>query len=105
MWNLANLENLDGAMLVKVYTSQEGSERVYAWFGSTSVSIYDGELNGIDIFTFPMSVFDNVDGTRHHQVVDRLIEEHEDAVFDQESFTDDIFVNYEFDHGEDLEVQ
>jgi hypothetical protein len=30
---LANLENLDGAELVRVFTSKEGDERVYAWFG------------------------------------------------------------------------
>jgi len=55
MCDLANLENLDGAELVRVFTSKEGDERVYAWFGGVMVTILDGELNELDVFNFDCS--------------------------------------------------
>jgi hypothetical protein len=86
MVDLANLENLDGARLVRVYTSQEGSERVYAWFGGSMVSIYDAELNEIDVFSI-----DRLPGDDWPKVVEAFIEIHEDEIFMSEEYTDDIF--------------
>ena len=52
-FDLANLENLDGACLVRVYTSIESEERVYIWFGGIYVGIYNSELEEIDCFALP----------------------------------------------------
>jgi hypothetical protein len=89
MCDLANLENLDGARLVRVYTSQEGSERVYAWFGGSMVSIYDAELNEIDVFNIENGRL--VEFGALLKLVDQLIEVHEDEIFMSEEYTDDIF--------------
>ncbi len=89
------LSNLNNAFFVKVY---EDSQRVYAWFGGLGVSIYDLELNEIDYFTI---------GTDYPSL-DKMkssIEFHEDDLFADEDSTDDIFVNYEDETGQDLEAQ
>ena len=105
MVDLANLENLDGAYLVRVFTSVEGDERVYAWFGSSQIHVYDSELCEINVFT-------NYDLTEDFCPLDalvaravRFIEEHEDDHFADADFTNDIFYSHEWDTGEDLERQ
>ena len=100
MYDLANLENLDGACLVRVYTSKEGDERVYAWFGGLMVSIYDAELNEIDVFTI-----DRLEGDDWPKVVEQFIEIHEDERFIDEEHTDDMFYSHEYETGEELERQ
>ena len=97
---LANLENLDSAELVRVFTSKEGDERVYAWFGGESVSIYDAELNEVDVFTIDRLKDDN-----WPKVVAQFIEIHEDEIFTDEEHTNDMFYTHEFEPGEDLETQ
>ncbi len=89
------LSNLNNAFFVKVY---EDSQRVYAWFGGLGVSIYDLELNEIDYFTI---------GTDYPSLdkMKSAIEFHEDDLFADEDSTDDIFVNYEDETGQDLEAQ
>ena len=102
MCDLANLENLDGARLVRVYTSQEGYERVYAWFGESQVSIYDTELKEIDVFNidlFPMKP------TVEVNVVESYIEIHEDEWFMKEVHTNDMFYDHAYETGEELETQ
>ena len=103
MYDLANLENLDGARLVRVFTSKEGDERVYAWFGGLMVSIYDAELNEIDVFNFENGRL--VEFGDLLKLVEQLIEIHEDEVFIDEEHTDDMFYSHEFETGEDLETQ
>ncbi len=89
------IANLNDAQFVKVY---EDSQRVYAWFGGLGVSIYDFEFNEIDYFTT---------GTDHPSLntVKFAIEVSEDDLFMDEDYTDDIFVNYEYETGQDLEAQ
>ena len=106
MCDLANLENLDGANLVRVYTSKEGDERVYAWFGGLMASIYDTELNEIDVFNFDLS--QQLMPQRFGdllKLVEQLIEVHEDERFADEEHTNDMFYTHEFETGEDLETQ
>ena len=103
MCDLANLENLDGAQLVRVYTSKEGSERVYAWFGGLMVSVYDAELNEIDVFNFENGRL--VEFGDLLKLVEQLIEVHEDERFADEEHTNDMFYTHEFETGEDLETQ
>ena len=103
MCDLANLENLDGANLVRVFTSKEGDERVYAWFGGLMVSVYDAELNEIDVFNFENGRL--VEFGALLKLVEQLIEIHEDEVFIDEEHTDDMFYTHEFETGEDLETQ
>ena len=103
MCDLANLENLDGAQLVRVYTSKEGSERVYAWFGGLMVSVYDAELNEIDVFNFENGRL--VEFGDLVKLVEQLIDTHEDEIFIDEEHTDDMFYTHEFETGEDLETQ
>ena len=105
MVDLATLENLDGALSVRVFTSIEGAERVYAWFGSSQIHVYDSELCEIDVFT-------NYDLTEGCCPLDalvaramRFIEEYEDNCFADADYTDDIFYSHEWDTGEDLERQ
>ena len=97
MYDLANLENLDGAQLVRVYTSVEGFERVYAWFGGQMVVIYNANLEEIDVFNFNKLETQNK--------VNEAIEIHEDTLFNDERHTEDIFYSHGLDTGEDLEVQ
>ena len=101
--DILNLENLDGARLVRVFTSKEGDERVYVWFGGLSVSIYDAELNEIDVFNFENGRL--VEFGDLLKLVEQLIEIHEDEVFIDEEHTDDMFYTHEFETGEDLETQ
>ena len=103
MCDLANLENLDGANLVRVYTSKEGDERVYAWFGGLMISIYDAELNEIDVFSFENGRL--VEFGDLLKLVEQLIEVHEDERFADEEHTNDMFYTHEFETGEDLETQ
>lgn len=100
-----NVANLNGALLVRTFSSVEGDERVYAWFGGIMIHVYDFELYEIDVFT-------NYDLTKpfteHDALMERawtLIDEHEDARFSNENCTDDIFYSHEWDTGEDLETQ
>lgn len=103
MCDLANLENLDGAQLVRVYTSKEGDERVYAWFGGLMVSVYDAELNEIDVFSFENGRLVELGALL--KLVDQLIEAHEDERFMDEEHTDDMFYDHDYETGEDLEAQ
>jgi hypothetical protein len=103
MYDLANLENLDGARLVRVYTSKEGDERVYAWFGGLMILIYDAELNEIDVFSFENGRL--VESDALLKLVEQLIETHEDERFMDEDHTDDIFYAHEWNTGQDLERQ
>ena len=103
MYDLANLENLDGAQLVRVFTSKEGDERVYAWFGGLMISIYDAELNEIDVFNFENGRL--VEFGDLLKLVEQLIEVHEDERFADEEHTNDMFYTHEFETGEDLETQ
>ena len=103
MCDLANLENLDGARLVRVFTSKEGDERVYAWFGGLMVSIYDAELNEIDVFNFENGRL--VEFGDLVKLVEQLIEIHEDEVFIDEEHTNDMFYSHDYETGEDLETQ
>ena len=96
---LANLENLDGAEWVRVFTSKEGDERVYAWFGGVMVTILDAELNELDVFNLDCSK------TPTLERVNQQIEIHEDDRFMDEEHTDDMFYTHEFETGEDLETQ
>ena len=100
---LANLENLDGAEWVLVFTSKEGDERVYAWFGGCVVSILAAELNEIDVFSLDLQRLGEKENLRLR--VDQQIEIHEDDRFMDEEHTDDMFYTHEFETGEDLEVQ
>ena len=88
------IANLNDAYFVKVY---EDSQRVYVWFGGLGVSIYDFELNEIDYFT--MAEYPSIDKIK------QSIEFHEDDLFMDEDFTDDMFVSHELETGEDLEEQ
>ena len=88
------LSKLNNAFFVKVY---EDSQRVYVWFGGLGVSIYDLELNEIDYFT--MAEYPSIDKIK------QSIEFHEDDLFMDEDFTDDMFVSHELETGEDLEEQ
>ena len=103
MYDLANLEYLDGARLVRVFTSKEGDERVYAWFGGLMVSIYDAELNEIDVFNFENGRL--VEFGDLVKLVEQLIEIHEEERFMDEGYTDDIFYSHEYATGEELEIQ
>ncbi len=107
MCDLANLENLDGAQLVRVYTSQEGDECVYAWFGGIYVCIYNSELKEIDCFALPDEKFLELANKPDEKArwVDQQIEIHEDERFVGELFTDDIFYSHEWNTGVDLETQ
>ena len=49
---------LNGALLVKVYGAREDNERVYAWFGSSQIHVYEwvqerllARLVECDVFT------------------------------------------------------
>jgi hypothetical protein len=103
MYDLANLEYLDGARLVRVFTSKEGDERVYAWFGGLMVSIYDSELNEIDVFSFENGRL--VEFGALLKLVEQLIEVHEDERFMDEEHTNDMFYSHDYETGEDLETQ
>ena len=103
MCDLANLENLDGARLVRVFTSKEGDERVYAWFGGLMILIYDAELNEIDVFSFENGRL--VEFGDLLKLVEQLIEVHEENRFMDEGYTDDIFYSHEYETGEELETQ
>ena len=98
---------LNGALLVKVYGAREDNERVYAWFGSSQIHVYDSDLCEVDVFT-------NYDltptrGRRRRGALtlraERLIDEYEDEHFMRAPYTDDIFYSHEWDTGEDLEIQ
>jgi len=102
--DLANLESLDGAEWVRVFTSVEGDERVYAWFGGCQVSIFDAELNEVDVFNLDLQQLGEKEKNLQLRV-DRQIEIHEDDRFADEDHTDDIFYSHEWDTGEDLERQ
>ena len=106
-FDLANLENLDGACLVRVYTSIESEERVYIWFGGIYVGIYNSELEEIDCFALPDEKFLELASKleEKRRWVDQQIEIHEDEQFIDEPFTDDIFYSHDYNTGEDLEVQ
>ena len=100
-----NVSNLNGALLVKVYGSVEDQERVYAWFGSSQIHVYDSDLCEVDVFT-------NYDLTEAFCPQDhlsaraeRFIDEYEDEHFMRAPYTDDIFYSHEWDTGEDLEIQ
>ena len=107
MFDLANLENLDGAQLVRVYTSVESNERVYAWFGGIYVCIYNSELEEIDCFALPDEKFLELANKPDEKSrwVEQQIEIHEDDYFIGEQYTDDIFYSHEWNTGKDLEVQ
>ena len=45
------VSNLNGALLVKVYGAREDQERVYAWFGSSQIHVYNSDLCEVDVFT------------------------------------------------------
>ena len=94
------LYNLNNARFVKVY---EDSQRVYAWFGGLGVSIYDFELIEMDYFTMEFS--DCNSRVDELEKVKYSIEHHEDDLFADEDCTDDMFVNHEYETGEDLETQ
>ena len=86
MCDLANLENLDGARLVRVFTSKEGDERVYAWFGGLMILIYDAELNEIDVFNIENGRL--VEFGDLLKLVEQLIEVHEENRFMDEGYTE-----------------
>ena len=98
------LSNLNGALLVKVYGAREDQERVYAWFGSSQIHVYDSDLCEVDVFT-------NYDLTEAYCPLDhlsaradRFIDEYEDEHFMKAPYTDDIFYSHEWNTGEDLEA-
>ena len=99
------VSNLNGALLVKVYGAREDQERVYAWFGSSQIHVYNSDLCEVDVFT-------NYDLTEAFCPMDeltlraeRLIDEYEDEHFTRAPHTNDIFYDYEFEEGVDLEAQ
>ena len=91
---MRNIQNLDLAKYVRVYDN-----RVYAWFGGLGISIYNHDLEEIDIFHLPHVDF------RDTVNVKIEIEDHEDELFMSENYTDDIFYSHDLVTGEDLETQ
>ena len=101
-----SLSNLNGAKLIRVFSDGTDSrcERVYAWFGGSQVHIYQWQqerLVEVDLFTN----YSILTAFCVEDAANLVIEEYEDALFDGEEHTDDIFYNFEFEEGEDLEVQ
>ena len=105
------LSNLNGALLVKVYGSTEGEERVYAWFGSSQIHVYEMVIFGGLTELCEVDVFTNYDLTEAYCPLDhlsaradRFIDEYEDEHFMKAPYTDDIFYSHEWNTGEDLEA-
>ena len=103
---------LNGALLVKVYGSREDNERVYAWYGSSQIHVYEWVQERLLARLVECDVFTNYDLTEAFCPMDeltlraeRLIEEYEDEHFMRAPYTDDIFYSHEWDTGEDLELQ
>ncbi|MAT87138.1 MAG: hypothetical protein CL532_01110 [Aestuariivita sp.] len=95
-------KNLDGALLVRSFSSVEGDDRIYAWFGAERVHIYNADLIEVDVFSLELNTLDRHNG--HHSIVSKAIEMHEDDNFIDAPYTDDIFYSHEWDTGEDLEA-
>lgn len=95
-------KNLDGALLVRSFSSVEGDDRIYAWFGAERVHIYNADLIETDVFSLELSTSDHHNG--HRSIVNKAIETHEDDKFIDAPYTDDIFYSHEWSTGEDLEA-
>ena len=91
---MCNIQNLDLAKYVRVY-----DDRVYAWFGGLGISIYNLDLEEIDMFTLPHVDFQDTVNVKI------AIEDHEDELFIAEKYTDDMFYSHYDAGGEDLEAQ
>lgn len=91
---MRNIQNLDLAKYIRVYDN-----RVYAWFGGLGISIYNLDLEEIDMFTLPHVDFQDTVNVKI------AIEDHEDELFMSENYTDDIFYSHDLVTGEDLETQ
>ena len=91
---MRNIQNLDLAKYVRVYDN-----RVYAWFGGLRITIYNHDLEEIDIFHLPHVDFQDPVNVKIE------IEDHEDELFMSENYTDDIFYSHDLVTGEDLETQ
>ena len=103
---------LNGALVVKVYGAREDNERVYAWFGSSQIHVYECVQERLLARLGECDVFTNYDLTEAFCPQDeltlraeRLIEEYEDEHFMRAPHTEDIFYAYEWDKGVDLETQ
>ena len=103
---------LNGALLVKVYGAREDNERVYAWFGSSQIHVYEWVQERLLARLVECDVFTNYDLTEAFCPQDeltlraeRLIEEYEDEHFMRAPHTEDIFYAYEWAKGVDLETQ
>ena len=49
-------KNLDGALLVRSFSSVEGDESIYAWFGAERVHIYNVDLIEVDVFSLDLNL-------------------------------------------------
>jgi len=105
-----SLSILNGAKLVRVFSdgTDGREERVYAWFGGSQVHVYQWQQERLLARLVEVDVFTNYNIFNSFCVedaVDLIISEHEDALFDNDEHTDDIFYDYEFEEGVDLETQ
>ena len=101
---------LNGALLVKVYGAREDNERVYAWFGSSQIHVYEWVQERLLARLVECDVFTNYDLTELSAgeacvEAERLIEQYEDEHFTRAPHTEDIFYAYEWDKGVDLVTQ
>jgi zona occludens toxin (predicted ATPase) len=89
--------NLNNAEFVKVY-----SDRIYVWHGACHIAILNKNLER----TGDISInFNDCHKAEDLRKVKQTIEWAEDEIFMDEDFTDDMFVNYEYETGQDLEAQ
>ena len=91
------LSNLNNAQFVKVY-----SDRIYVWHGACHIAILNKNLER----TGDISVnFNDCRVFEEHVKVKETIEWHEDETFMDENYTVDMFYEYEYNTGQDLEAQ
>ena len=95
---LKTYKNFEKANKLGVFNSAIGVD-----LGGLGVAIYDFELTEIDYFTMGFS--DCNSRVDELEKVKYSIEHHEDDLFADEDCTDDMFVNHEYETGEDLEMQ
>ena len=80
MFDLDNLENLDGAKWLKIFIDVN---RIYAWFGGATVFIYNNNLDNNEVFTINLQ---NCKNSREElEYVQTQIETYEDEISAQES--------------------
>ena len=80
MFDLDNLENLDGAKWLKIFIDVN---RIYGWFGGATVFIYNNNLDNNEVLTINLQ---NCKNSREElEYVQTQIETYEDEISAQES--------------------